>query len=209
MPRARLGIAERLQVGEVTLRNVPFFVMTMRSGHAQADQYMKQLGLILGRPFMEALRYLTIDFVKGELRVSNQSPVSVTAESNLSLNASGNYLLKCSYNGKSLLAIPDTGDASYGAFSDADYEAFRHLLPEDAAPDTMRVAGMGGWEQDLCYYLQDIPLTIGDTTVVVPKIPLLVEEASARIGSLLGLQTLRMYRVLAIDLERMAVEPRP
>jgi len=59
----------------------------------------------------------------------------------------------------------DSGDASFGYLSSIFYERDKEYVESRGRLDTIRSAGIGGVVVMPCYYMPDLPVTIGDLTV--------------------------------------------
>ena len=51
----RMVVADSIEVGNLTLRMVPFCVVDASTGRPEYDRYLQHLRAILGRPFLEVL----------------------------------------------------------------------------------------------------------------------------------------------------------
>lgn len=205
---AKFAIAKEMQLGELTIRNVPFYVMTMQSGHNEADQYMSLFQLVVGRQVMEAVKYLTLDFTRKEIIITPQSVVPRSAMPNLCISQTGVYLLQCHIDGNhQAVVIPDTGGASFGSLELSRCPYLSELIPAGKTPETIRTAGAGGYTELSGVYLFNLPIAIGDATVTIPRISLLLQDDPSGTGNYMGIETIELFKVLSFDLERMILYP--
>ncbi len=203
---AKFGIAKEMRLGELTIHNVPFYVMTMLSGHDEADKYMSPFELVVGRPVMEAVKYLTLDYNNNEIVFSVQSTVPTSAKPNLCISPTGVYLLQCYIErGHPAVVIPDTGDASFGSLELSQCPYLAELIPEGITPETIRSAGAGGYTELSGVHLSDLHFAIGEATVTIPSINLLLQNDPTGTSNRMGIETFELFKVLSFDLERMVL----
>lgn len=203
---AKFAIAKEMRLGALTIRNVPFYVMTMRSGHDEADQYLSLFQLVVGRQVMEAMKYLTLDFTRKEIVFTDQSTVPMSTKPNLCVSPTGVYLLQCCIDGNNpAVVIPDTGGASYGSLELSQCPYLSALIPDGSSPETIRSAGAGGYSELSGIFLSEIPFAIGEVTVTIPRLILLLQDEPSGTGNNMGIETFELFQVLSFDLERMVL----
>ena len=57
----QFAIAEEIKTGPLVIRNVPFYVLDMKTGEEKADRYMKYLEVVIGLPFLNQLQEIQLD----------------------------------------------------------------------------------------------------------------------------------------------------
>lgn len=208
--RARLAVAKELTVGGLTMRNVPFYVMTMLSGNDEADKYMRHFQIVIGRSVMEAVKYFTIDFVGREIVLRRESDIPPAVRPNLCISTGGVYRLLChTFDGTPMIVNPDTGDSSYGTLNPNMLPLAGSRQTLKLSPKKIRMAGAGGVLESPYYEVKDMPLTIGGVAVNVPQMTLLVNETalSSEFDGRMGLAAFMLFRSVSFDLSRMVMRP--
>ncbi|MDE7024691.1 MAG: retropepsin-like domain-containing protein [Paramuribaculum sp.] len=209
---AKLAVVKELKIGDITICNVPFYVMTIKSGNDEADRYMRDLHAIIGRNVMETVKYLTIDFSNQTIAVLQKSDIPENVATNMSISNGGIYKLHCgTFDGERLILNPDTGDSSFGMLYSNTLSMFQKHMSLNLAPDSVRMAGSGGVIESRYYDVKDMPLVIGDATVVIPQLPLLKSDTTlgndAEFSGRMGIETFRLFKTVSFDLSRMIMYP--
>ncbi len=208
---AKLAVAKEMTIGEITIYNVPFYVMTILSGNDEADQYLNHLQIVIGRNVMETIQNFTIDFAGKSIIVKTESDIPAAIEPNLCLSNEGIYKLRCNtVDGKSILLNPDTGDTSYGILNADMLSIIKDRCSLELASKNIRMAGAGGVAERQYYEVTDFPLSIAGVSTVVPQIPLLVNSVNDCSGydGRIGLATFMLFDTVSFDLSRMIMYPR-
>lgn len=214
MASGHIAIAKEIRLGEITVTNVPFYVIPVKSGHEEADKYMKHLKLVIGSDIMLALKDLTIDFSSNTISVPTAAGERDGTPSNMCFSSGMNLLTKASVAGLPALMNIDTGDGSDGILSDMFYNRNKEFVTEaKGTPDSLRMAGIGGWSKLNGYKLTDIPLSLAGNTVSLPSIFVSEDHSmlSDNIDGNIGLATLLKFRKLRFDMVnmRLSTEPYP
>lgn len=209
---AKLAVVKELKIGGITICNVPFYVMTIKSGNDEADRYMRDLHAIIGRNVMETVKYLTIDFSNQTIAVLQKSDILENVATNMSISNGGIYKLHCgTFDGERLILNPDTGDSSFGMLYSNTLSMFQKHMSLNLALDSVRMAGSGGVIESRYYDVKDMPLVIGDAAVVIPQLPLLKSDTTlgndAEFSGRMGIETFRLFKTVSFDLSRMIMYP--
>lgn len=64
-----VAMAKELKIGDITVRDVPFTVISLSSNNKEADQYINCFNIVVGSELMLQLKDLTIDFSKHQITV--------------------------------------------------------------------------------------------------------------------------------------------
>jgi len=206
MQSAKLAVVKDLTIGDLTIYNVPFYVMTLLSGNAEADLYMRHFQIVVGRNIMETVKYLTIDFQNKAIVVMKESDIPITAKSNLCLGGSGIYKLLChTFDGIPMVLNPDTGDASFGVLYNNMASVIGKSRSLQLASKKMRMAGAGGVLESQYYDVINMPLSIGDVSATIPQMPLLTSEEpnNSEYDGRIGLASFMLFKSVSFDLSRM------
>lgn len=209
---ARLGVAKELTMGDITIRNVPFYVMTILSGNDEADKYLEFFQIIIGKPIMGTLKYFTIDFTDKALIVRTESDLPAETPPNLCISNVGIYKLRCTtFGGVSMLLNPDTGTPGYGFLNSNMTPVIKESRTLQLAPKAMRLAGAGGVAESEYYDVENLPISICGVSATIPRMPLLAapKEYSAEYDGRIGLATFMLFHAVSFDIPRMIMQPIP
>ena len=197
-----VAIAKEMQIGNMTLTDVPFTVMSLSSGNDEADRYIDCFNIVVGSDMMLQMKDLTIDFAKRMITVPSAAPEKSDATPNMCFSSTMNLLTKGTVLSMPLLMCMDSGDASFGSLNKNFFEANIAYVTSHAEPDTIREAGIGGVIRSKCYYVPDMPVRIGGNTVTPPVMTVRTDDNSM-IGDydcIIGLKTLMMYGKVRFNL---------
>lgn len=201
----RYAIAKKLKLGNITVKDVPFYVIDIRSHNEEADKYMDALEFIVGSELMLRLKDVTIDFSSKTIQVPKVAPMPSDARPDMCFSTGMNLLTAAEINGQPLLIKLDTGDASYGTLNNRFFERNKEYLTSSCQSDTIRQGGVGGVWSVLCYKLPNAALKIGGNTVTVPSIEVQTEQREGYYmnDNNLGLRSMMLYRKIRFNLVDM------
>jgi hypothetical protein len=140
--------------------------------------------------------------------VSDKSFVPTFEKPNMMI-VNGNQIVVQGYvNGYPMLIDPDCGDGSFGIFFANSWSVMNSFVNERQELRNALIGGSGGYDEIQIYNIDNVPLTIGSTTISIPQIDLSekyqpTEEYQVRIG----LKTFMLYKDVAFDMERMVMYP--
>jgi hypothetical protein len=201
-----IAIAKELKLGNITIKEVPFTVVSISSNNSQADQYTDAFSIILGSDLMLRLKEVNIDFASNQLVIPSKAPfipVKTDAKPNLCFSSKMNLLCRGSVHNESMLMCIDSGDASYGRIGKAFFERNKQFVLENGVKDTVRMAGIGGVSFIDCYKLADMELSLGNHTAEIPEIVVKTEQEAGTGGLYecnIGLRTLMLYDFVKFNL---------
>lgn len=196
-----LAIAKKLEMGNITVCDVPFYVMDITTNNAEADQYMKSMEIIVGSDLMLQLKDVTFDFETSRILVPADAPAKTEATPNICFSSGMNLLAKGCILGEELLMIVDTGDSSYGSICGNFYKRHKKFIKSHGTKAKLRNAGIGGVQISNGYKVKDLTLDLGGNNVVVPTFN--VMERTDGIGGHecnLGLKSLMLYKTVRFNL---------
>ena len=201
-----MAIASELRLGNITIRDVPFSVVSISTNNSEADQYTNAYSIILGSDLMLQLKDININFLTNTITVPSKAPfipVKTDAKPNLCFSSSMNLLCRGTIHNEPMLMCIDSGDASYGSIGNAFFERNKQYVLDNGVKDTVRIAGIGGVNYIDCYKLSNMKIELGNHTVEIPEF-VVATEKEAGIGGLhegtIGLRTLMLYSFVRFNL---------
>lgn len=201
----RYAIAKELKLGNITVKDVPFYVIDYSSHHEEADKYMNVLELVVGSELMLQLKDVTIDFAAKEIQVPVNAPSPSGVRPNMCFSSDMNLLTTAEINLQPVIVKLDSGDAAYGRLNKTFFEANKEYLTTHCQTDTVNQAGMGGVWSLLCYKLPDAVLTIGGNTATIPMIDVQteVQHNGYMEENNLGLKSMMLFHKVRFNLADM------
>ncbi|MBD5185672.1 MAG: hypothetical protein HDS92_03585 [Bacteroidales bacterium] len=207
---ARFALARELKMGNITVRDVPFAVMSLTLDNEEANRHVGALNIVVGSELMLRLKDLTIDFADSVITVPAKAPERSGAAPNLCFSSSMNLLTPGRIGGIPMLMCVDTGDSSYGDLSRQFLEQNHQDVMAGAVPDSIRMAGIGGVSITQGYKLLHPSCTIAGTTVTLPSIFVTSSDATLTDHEAnLGLKSLILFRRLRFNLIDFTLTPLP
>lgn len=199
---ADVAVAPRVRLGRVELANVVFLVLP---DEALTFGEFRIPGLI-GFPVVDALG--EVEFRRGGV-VRIPAEVPERGVRNLAMEFL-EPLVQVEVLDHEAVCTLDTG-ASDSALFLPFYEQFRARIEVEGRADTIRTAGVGGERQVPAYMLSDARVIVGDTVVILPRLPVYTEsvavdpETARDCG--LGLDVLNALGGYLINLRSMTILP--
>ena len=206
-----VAIAKELKLGDLVVRDVPFVVVSLSSGNEEADQYTECFNIVVGSELMLQLKDLTIDFEKRQIEIPANAPVSSDAKPNMCFSSGMNLLVKGLINNTPATVCIDSGDAAFGTLSSEYYERFKDYVERVGRPDTIRSAGIAGVTIMPCYYMPEMPVAIGGTTVLPDGLVIRAQNSSSPMAHdvVIGLRTLMMFGKLRFNMVDFVLTTEP
>lgn len=166
----KFAVAPTLQMGDLTLNNVPFYVVDISSGVDSIDVYLNHLDMILGVNFIYAMKEVQIDFEKKEILIPQKFSFLQTGEtSNLAGGIADLFVVEGKGNGERLLFCLDTG--AVGSTLESNYfRRHKEYITAQCQADTLRRAGAGGILIEQAYRMPDFSLEINGSVYTFPEI---------------------------------------
>lgn len=197
-----LGLANEIKIGNIVIKNVPFYVITIQTGNDEIDQSAKHLNMLLGIQVMQVLKDFTIDFTAREITVASHPTSHIGIMPNMcysnSLQLIGNF------NNGDIQAIIDTGDAEYCSLYKKYYLRHEEEIMAHGTPDTERTGGAGGIRVTDGYNLSDFKLTLDGHTVILPEV-YVSEENDQECDGIIGIDALCLFKRLHFNLNDMTL----
>lgn len=195
------AIARQLMIGNITLTDVPFYVMDITANNEEANQYMRTLNIIVGSDIMLQLKDLTFDFENSRIIVPVEAPAKTDSAPNICFSSGMNLLAKGSILGNDLLMNIDTGDSGYGSIGKDFYKKNKKYVKSRGCETDIRRAGIGGVNISKGYKVPDMSLDLGGNTVTVPTFNVMVKtDSSGGYSCNIGLKSLMLYKTVRFNL---------
>lgn len=196
----RFAIADKLQMGDLVVRNVPFYVLDITTHVDSVDQYLKHMNCVVGIPLMEAMKEVQFDFSQHHILIPGQE--SDSDAHNLCMDTqTRNLLMEIRHGDEPLALVADMGNSGLTTLSNDYFQAHADAVRAQGTPATFRSGGLGGVTVTECYRLQKFPVTIGDVKVVLPEVNVLSKPTSRR--SNFGIKDFLLFRKVIFNLHKM------
>lgn len=207
--QGRYAVAERVELGNATLHNVPFYVISMRTGIDSLDsRYMSQLQVTMGAELMRAMGEVHIDFEHFELFSPNVQTLDYDEQPNV-CSSPALFEVECEINGERQVVNIDTG-ASESNLSAQYFATHREQIEREGVPDTLRSAGAGGIKIEQAYALRNVRIDIGGATHTWEKLMCSTEPDIIWHAGNIGMDCLATFARVVINARtmRLRVEPK-
>jgi len=207
--QGRYAVAERVELGNATLHNVPFYVISMRTGVDSLDRrYMSQLKVVMGAEMIRAMGEVHIDFEHFELFSPNVQTLDYDEQPNV-CSSPALFEVECEINGERQVVNIDTG-ASESNLSAQYFATHREQIEREGVPDTLRSAGAGGIKIEQAYALRNVRIDIGGATHTWEKLMCSTEPDIIWRAGNIGMDCLATFARVVINahIMRLRVEPR-
>ena len=201
-----IAIAKELKLGNITVNDVPFTVISLSSHNPEADQYIDTFSIVLGSDLMLHLKEVNIDFPTNKIAVPSKAPfipVRTNAKPNICFSPTMNLLCNGTIHNESMLMCIDSGDSSYGSIGNGFFERNKQFVLDNGTHDTIRMAGIGGVDFIDGYKLPDLKISLGGNTVKIPEIVVKTGQEAGAGGQYecnIGLKTLMLYNSVRFNL---------
>lgn len=171
---AKLGVADRMKIGDITYQNVAF---TVAPGDNLLSVDTLQLNAVIGSVFFKAMGECQILPKEGKIVFPIRHTAKPASGSNMMLRGGLSYIESFS-NEERLLLHYDTG-AGYSALSSKYYNEHEDEVKSDG---TLKqgggIGGFGGMKYIDKYMLNNFPLEIGKKNIIMPEIAVFTEDSS-------------------------------
>ncbi len=206
----RYAIAKELVLGNIKVKDVPFYVIDIRSHNDEADKYIDVFEFIVGSELMLQLKDVTLDFSTKEIHVPVVAPAPSNKRPNMCFSSDMNLVTQSEVNGQPQMMKLDSGDAGFGRLNKFYFDANKEYLTTNCESDTVRMAGVGGVWSVLCYKLPDATLTLGGNSVTVPMFDVQTEQHGNYMEEdNLGIRSMMLFRKVRFNLVDMVLSTEP
>lgn len=206
-----LAIAKELRLGDITVTDVPFTVISLSSNNSEADQYIGGFNIVVGSELMLQLKDLSIDFSNREITIPSTPPDRSDTAPNLCFSPTMNLLTKGTLLSTPIMMCIDSGDASFGTAANYFFERNKEYITSHAELDTIREAGIAGTIHARCYKVPGISVSLGGTTVIPSEFTVKIDETSMRADyeCIIGVKTLMLYDKVRFNLVDFVLTTEP
>lgn len=201
----QLALADEIKIGSLAIHNVPFYILDMMTGEEKADQYLVNLGAIIGLPLLNKLKEIQLNFVTRQLTI----PQIITSLSepthNLCYNASSTLLLEVQQGDEPLRMNLDSG-SGISHFGFSYYERNKDMIDQIGERDSMGVAGFGGTTRVPTYKVSDACVQLGKSTCCFPQISIVASDNQGMHFSndgTLGMDFLMTFPIVILNMKDM------
>lgn len=170
------ALAGSVELGDMSLRNVPFQVYDISTGVDSIDRYLAHLDMIIGVDFMNVAGELHIDFENRRLLVPVVESDPADGETmNLCGGTGGLFNIEAELNGALLPVSFDTGAAN-STLCYSYFKRFRKQIEEGCESDTLRQAGVGGVKIEKAYKVKELDVVVNGVAGHFPEIMVSTES---------------------------------
>lgn len=205
----KLAIAKELKIGNISITDVPFLVIDITSNNEEADKFMGCFNIVVGSELMLRLKDLTLDFVDRHICIPANPPCKTDIPSNICFSSQMNLLTNGVIHNNPMLMCIDSGDASFGSLGSNFYDKNKDFITSNFKMDTIRTAGIGGVHLSECYEMSGLKLTLGNNSVVIPNIIVLLQDSPNGYDCNLGLKTLMLFDKIRFNLVDFVLTTEP
>ena len=196
----KLAMVKELKIGNISITDVPFLVIDITSNNEEADKFMDCFNIMVGSELMLHLKDLTFDFVDRHIYIPANPPCKTDIPSNICFSSQMNLMTNGVIHNNPMLMCIDSGDASFGSLGSKFYDKNKEYISSNFKKDTIRTAGIGGVHLSECYKVSGLKLTLGDNSVIIPDISVLLQDSPNGYNCNLGLKTLMRFDKIRFNL---------
>lgn len=205
----KLAIAKELKIGNISITDVLFLVIDITSNNEEADKFMGCFNIVVGSELMLRLKDLTLDFVDRHICIPANPPCKTDIPSNICFSSQMNLLTNGVIHNNPMLMCIDSGDASFGSLGSNFYDKNKDFITSNFKMDTIRTAGIGGVHLSEYYEMSGLKLTLGNNSVVIPNIIVLLQDSPNGYDCNLGLKTLMLFDKIRFNLVDFVLTTEP
>lgn len=208
----QFAIAEEIKLGTIVMRNVPFYVLDMRTGEEKADRYMEHLEAIIGLPILNQLQEIKLDFCTNRLTIPKDLTTAPGFAPNICFTGKAILDLEVVYDHELLRMNFDSGSG----LSQLNYDYFeRHKdrIGRIAERDSMGLGGFGGTARVCIYKLPGACFQIGEYMGCTDSLNVVATPQQNGLhfagDGIIGMDIFRSFSTVTINLKDMFVKTTP
>lgn len=209
----RIAVAREFRLGGVVLENVPFYVLDLRTGNEQADEYLSRLQVIMGVPTMNVLGNIRLDIGRRTMTVSDRPFADDEIGWADLCCVNGNMRIEARQpDGGRLTFTLDTGSQS-SSFNPNYYIRNKERLEAAGHRDSIGVAGFGGAVRTEVLTIPYERIEVGGHMCYLCNVAVHLPDNAAghmfnRLDGTLGLDLFLHFKYVYLDMERMRLGTR-
>lgn len=210
-----IAVAKELRLGDVTVYDVPFIVIDLKTGNEKADQYIDCFNLVVGIELMLQLKDVTLDFVTNQIVIPSKTPSrSADIEIKPNLCFSSGMGLRCRglIRGVSMSMNIDSGDSSYGSLGYQFFKRNKNFVKKTGTKDIVRKAGVASVDIMKSYIVPDMTLTLSGNSVCIPGMIVKTKPSKGAFAleqCNIGLKTLMLFGKVRFNLVDFVLTTEP
>lgn len=207
-----LALAEEIRIGDFNMRNIPFYVLDMKTGDEKADRYMKHLEAIIGLPVLNQLQEVELNFFTNRLTIPKTTTPPPAFAPNICYTGKEILNIEVIYDHELLQMNFDSG-AGVSQLNYPYYEQHKDRIERIAERDSIGMGGFGGTTRVAIYKLSGGCFKIGEYTGCVDTLSVVATPAEAAIhfsgDGVVGMDFFRSFSTVTINLKDMFVKTTP
>ena len=194
----RLAFADSLSMGNIVIKNVPFYVFDSPVIGVESTYNLAHLQFILGIPWIQSLGMVHVR-MKDRVIISPEEQPLRREEPNLCYSLSGRVLkTRLLHADYAFEAVPDFG-ASHTVWGRAFMDSHHDYVLEYGHSRNVVYGGLGGMKEGVEYVLRGFDVQLGHLRHMFSTVPVFEQEAD----NLLGMDFFCHYREVVFDLKNM------
>lgn len=197
-----IAMAKELKIGNMTIKDVPFSVLSLSSGNEEADKFIDCFNIVVGSELMLQLKDVTLDFTNRIITAPAKTPSRSGAKPNMCFSPTMNILTKGTVLSQPMMMCLDSGSASYGSLGKIFFTRNSDYVTANGELSTVKEAGIAGVIKSECYNLHNIPVDMGGHVVFPGEMPVKLSE-NAMMGDYdctIGVKTMMLYDKVRFNL---------
>lgn len=208
-----LALAEEIKIGDLTLQNVPFYVLDMKTGDERVDRYLGHLEAIIGLPIINRLQEVKLDFTNCRLTIPQELTPAPTFAPNICYMGSEILDIEVFYDNERLLMNFDSG-SGVSQLNYSYYERHKERIERIAERDSMGLGGFGGTTRVAIYELPGgACLRVGEYMGCVDSLSVVATSGQDAVhmkgDGVMGMDFFRSFSTITINLKDMFVMTTP
>lgn len=207
-----LAIAEELKMGDLYMRNVPFYVLDMKTGEEKADRYMKHLEAIIGLPLLSQLQEVQLNFKSNRLVIPQTLTPAPAFAPNICFNGKEILDIEVIYDHELLQMNFDSG-SGVSQLNYPYYEKHKDRIERIAERDSVGMGGFGGTTRMAIYSLPGGCMQIGEYSGCVDTLMVVATPTDGSVhlsgDGMVGMDIFRSFSTVTINLKDMFVKTTP
>lgn len=198
------AVADSIEVGGITCRNARFGILPKAESSALDSARLRGfIGFSFVRPLPEIQLFPQERIL---LFPAKESPVPPSAKPNLLYNDI--LYTQLDFDRHPVLFLFDTGNAS-ADLTQRFYRRFPTWSDRNGTTGTIRLGSLGGIKNKKVLNIHELPLQIGNQTLILKNIPIILDQEETTEEGNLGVSFLRLCNKITLNLKQMYMQIEP